>query len=86
MTTITEKYQDKLYWEILRKQGILKEILLEWLGVLELKIHLYREREQLKVLSDLMLDDIGVSRAEAETEANSRSVPRARLDALRSAA
>ena len=35
MTTLAEKYQGKLYWEILRKQGVLKELLLEWLRVLE---------------------------------------------------
>ena len=85
MTTLAEKYQHKLYWEILRKQGVLKELLLEWLQVMELKIRLYRERQQLQLMSDLMLDDIGVSRGEAELEARSTEVPRERLAAIRDA-
>ena len=83
MTTLAEKYQHKLYWEILRKQGVLKEILLEWLQVLELRIRVYRERQQLKLMSDLMLQDIGLTREAADAEARSAKLPQARRDALR---
>ena len=86
MTTLAEKYQGKIYWEILRKQGVLREILLEWLQVVELKIRLYRERQQLKVMSDLMLNDIGVTRIEAERESGSSAIPQERLDALKNVA
>jgi uncharacterized protein YjiS (DUF1127 family) len=83
MKTLTLERNQKLYWEILRKQGILKEILLEWLQLLELKIKVYRERQQLLVMSDLMLDDIGVTRAAAQAEAKSAELPASRLKALR---
>jgi uncharacterized protein YjiS (DUF1127 family) len=83
MKTLTLERNQKLYWEILRKQGILKEILLEWLQLLELKIKVYRERQQLLVMSDLMLDDIGVTRAAAQAEAQSAELPASRLKALR---
>ena len=82
MTTFTENRDDKLAWEILRKQGILKQVLLEWLQVLELKFKIYRERQQLQVMSELMLKDIGVTRAEADTEALSSELPQQRLAAL----
>ncbi len=79
MSTFTENRDDKLVWEILRKQGILKQILLEWLQVLELKFKIYRERQQLQVMSELMLKDIGVTRAEADAEALSSELPQQRL-------
>ena len=74
--------EQRLAQEILRKQGILKQILLEWLEVLELKIKIYRERQQLKVMSDLALQDIGVTREQAIAEAMSSKVPAERLQAL----
>ena len=82
MTTLTENRNEKLAWEILRKQGILKQILLEWLQVLELKFKIYRERQQLLVMSDLMLNDIGVTRSEANVEALSIDIPRQRIATL----
>ena len=82
MAELTQIRDERLAQEILRKQGILKQFLLEWLAVLELKIKLYREREQLRVMSQLMLDDIGVSREEADAEAASSKVPAERLRAI----
>lgn len=79
MTTLTENRDEKIAWEILRKQGILKQVFLEWLQVLELKIKVYRERQQLLVMSDLMLNDIGVTRAEADAEALSFGIPQQRI-------
>mgnify|MGYP003678886568 CR=1 FL=1 len=85
MTTLTENRYGKLYWEVLRKQGILKEILLEWLQIIELKIKLYRERQQLLVMSELMLSDIGITRDEANAEAQSTDIPQQRVSELRKA-
>ena len=82
MTTLTENRDEKLAWEILRKQGMLKQILLEWLQVLELKFKIYRERQQLLIMSDLMLNDIGVTRTEANVEALSIDIPRQRMATL----
>jgi uncharacterized protein YjiS (DUF1127 family) len=82
MTTLIENCDETVAQEILRKQGILKQVLLEWLQVLELKFRIYRERQQLRVMSDLMLKDIGITRAQADTEALSSQVPVERLIAL----
>jgi len=82
MTTLIESPDDKIAAEILRKQGALKQVLLEWLQLVELKIRLYRERQQLLVMSDLALQDIGVSRAEAIAEASCSDIPQQRIAAL----
>ena len=82
MTTLIENCAETIAQEILRNQGILKQVLLEWLQVLELKFRIYRERQQLRVMSDLMLKDIGITRAQADTEALSSQVPVERLIAL----
>jgi uncharacterized protein YjiS (DUF1127 family) len=66
MTTLTEKREGMIAQELLRKQGILKQTLLNWLKVLELKIRVYREREQLLAMSTISLNDMGITRAEAE--------------------
>ena len=79
MAIVTANREQRLAQEILRKQGILKQILLEWLEVLELKIKLYRERQQLQVMSDLQLRDIGVTREQAIAESMSTAVPAERL-------
>ncbi len=41
-----------------------------------------REREQLKVMSITMLNDIGITRAEADSEAMRSDIPHERLIAL----
>ena len=82
MTTLIENRDDKIAAEILRKQGALKQVVLEWLQLVELKIRLYRERQQLLVMSDLALQDIGVSRAEAIAEAACSDIPQQRIAAL----
>jgi uncharacterized protein YjiS (DUF1127 family) len=79
MAIVTANREQRLAQEILRQQGILKQILLEWLEVLELKIKLYRERQQLQVMSDLQLRDIGVTREQAIAESLSTAVPAERL-------
>lgn len=45
-----------------------------------LRYRLKQERQQLAAMSDEMLRDLGISRADAEAEAASREIPAARLD------
>jgi len=45
-----------------------------------LNYRLKQERRQLAALSDAMLHDLGISRADAEVEAASRAIPAGRLD------
>jgi uncharacterized protein YjiS (DUF1127 family) len=82
MTTFTDNYDERLAQELLRKQGVLKQIFLQWLQVLELKIKVYRERQQLLAMSDIRLNDLGITRAEAVAEGSRSEIPLARLDAL----
>jgi hypothetical protein len=82
MTTLTVKLDESIAQELLRKQGILKQILLDGLQFLELKIKIYREREQLKAMSAIRLNDIGITRAEADSEAMRSDIPLERLIAL----
>jgi uncharacterized protein YjiS (DUF1127 family) len=82
MKTYTDNYDERLAQELLRKQGILKQILLQWLQVLELKIQVYRERQHLRAMSDIRLNDLGITRTEAAAEAARRDIPVERLDAL----
>ncbi len=82
MTILTEKCDESIAQELLREQGILKQVLLDWLKVLELRIKIYREREELKVLSAMQLRDIGITRAEANSESMRSDIPIGRLNIL----
>jgi hypothetical protein len=82
MTTLTVKHDESIAQELLREQGILKQVLLDWLKVLKLGVKIYRERENLKVMSALRLKDLGITRAEAEAEAMRSDIPLVRLIAL----
>lgn len=82
MTTLTEKYDESIAQELLREQGLLKQVLLDWLKVLELRIKIYREREELKVLSAMQLKDIGITRAEVNSESMRSDIPIGRLITL----
>ena len=59
--------------------GALIEIFRHWIGNQQLKFRLYRERQQLRQMSDSMLQDIGISRTEAIAEANRSDIPTQRL-------
>ena len=50
-----------------------------WVQTIQLKNSLQQERKQLLSLSDAMLNDIGVSRADAKREAANSSIPLSRL-------
>ena len=82
MTTLTIRNDESIAQELLREQGILKQILLDCLRVLELRIKIYREREDLKTMSAMQLKDIGITRAEADFEAMRSDIPNGRLITL----
>ena len=82
MTTMTANCEQMLEQELLRERGILKQILLDWAEKLVLKANVARERQQLLIMSDAMLSDMGITRAEAETEARKTDLPAIRLNAL----
>ena len=46
-----------------------------WIGNQLLKYRLHQERQQLQQMSDSMLQDIGISRNEALTEARRNDIP-----------
>ena len=68
--------------ELLRERGILKQILLNWAEKLVLQANVARERQQLLNMSDAMLSDMGITRAEAEAEARKTELPATRLNTL----
>ena len=82
MTTTARNRNEMFAQELLRKQGIIKQIFLDWITILELKIRVYRERQQLLGLSDTMLNDLGITRAQAVAEALRSDFPHERLKAL----
>ena len=54
-----------------------------WFEMKQLKISLRQERKQLMTMSDELLKDLGISRADAETEARRKDIPPSRLETLR---
>jgi hypothetical protein len=82
MTTTARNNNEMIAQELLRKQGIIKQVFLDWIAILELKIRVYRERKQLLGLSDTMLNDLGITRAQAVAEALRSDFPHERLNAL----
>lgn len=82
MTTMTLNYDQMVEQELLRERGILMHIFLNWAEKLVLQANVARERQQLLNLSDAMLTDMGITRAEAEAEARKTKLPTIRLNAL----
>ena len=82
MTTMTVNCDQMVEQELLREQGILKQILLGWAEKFVLQAKVARERQQLLIMSDEMLSDMGITRAEAEAEARKTEIPATRLNTL----
>lgn len=82
MTIMTITCEQMLEQELLRERGILKQMFLDWAEKLVLKANVARERQQLLLMSDAMLSDMGITRAEAEAEARNTELPAARLKTL----
>ena len=58
----------------------LAQLIRQWMGCQLLKIRIQQERKSLLSMSDEMLRDIGVSRADAEQEAQRMDLPETRLN------
>ena len=82
MTTLSRNYSDCIEGNINRAQGGLYLQLQHWLKILELKAEVNRERHQLLEMPDTMLSDIGITRAQANAEAQRIDLPLERLNAL----
>lgn len=68
--------------ELLREQGVLKQMLVNWAEKFVLQANVARERKQLLIMSDAMLSDMGITRAQAEAEARNTELPAARIKTL----
>ena len=78
MSTRTEKFTSGLFaGEVLER---MQRQVREWAVRETLKRKLAQERRQLAYLSDDMLRDIGVCRADAELEASRSDIPAARAN------
>ncbi len=82
MKTMTANYDQLVEQELLRERGILKQIFLDWVEKLVLQANVDRERKQLLLMSDEMLSDLGITRAEANAEAGKTDLPAIRLNVL----
>lgn len=79
MTTYTENCSRRIDENTIHAQESLGELILNWFRVQQLKISLKTERRQLLEMSDAMLKDMGITRAEAQAEAQSLEIPTTRL-------
>jgi len=82
MTTMTANCDQMVEQELLRERGIFKHTFLNWAEKLVLQAKVDRERKQLLFMSDEMLSDIGITRAEANAESRKTDIPTIRLNAL----
>ena len=82
MKTMTVNFDQMVDQELLRERGIFKQVFLDWATKLVLQANVDRERKQLLLMSDEMLKDLGITRAEAIAEARKTDIPANRLNAL----
>lgn len=83
MTTCTESCSRSISGHPAGVLDILAQIFRQWMKNQQFRFRVAQERRQLLEMSDEMLRDIGVSRAEAEVEAEQTALPAGR-SALRS--
>lgn len=82
MTTLSTNYSQCIEGSINNVRGGLYLQLQRWFKILALKEQVNRERQQLRGLSDAMLSDMGITRAQANDEAQRIDLPVARLNVL----
>ncbi|MDH3760664.1 MAG: DUF1127 domain-containing protein [Gammaproteobacteria bacterium] len=75
MTTYTESCSRSIAGHPAGALDILTQIFRQWMKNQHFKIRVAQERRQLLEMSDDMLKDIGVSRAQAEAEALRSELP-----------
>ena len=83
MTTRSDKLQPELATEHARTLDRLLRQARDWAAEESLRRQIRRERRQLLAMSDEMLADLGISRAEAEAEARRTDIPVERLQPRR---
>ena len=79
MTTYTEKCSRSIVEQPAAALDILTLLFRQWMKHQQFKFQVARERRQLMEMSDSMLHDLGISRAQAEAEAMRSELPAARL-------
>ena len=79
MTTRSDKLQPELAAEHARTLDRLLRQARDWAAEESLRRQIRRERRQLLAMSDAMLADLGITRAEAEAEARREDIPAERL-------
>ena len=84
MTTFTKNSTPGIGKNFDDIQNGLYQSLQQWFRIQLLKIKVSNERAQLSLLSDDMLRDLGITRAEADTEAFRNDLPAARRNDLKS--
>lgn len=79
MTTKSDNLQSAIAAEHARTLDRLLRQAREWAAEESLRRRIKQERRQLLAMSDAMLADLGITRAEAEAEARRRDIPAERL-------
>lgn len=82
MTTYTEKCSRSIVGHPAEALDILTQLFRQWMKHQQLKFQVAQERRQLTEMSDSMLRDLGISRAQAQAEAMRSELPAARLHSL----
>jgi uncharacterized protein YjiS (DUF1127 family) len=83
MSIYFEKYGANPSQETLKIQPGWYQPFRHWLNIKCLKRGIAHERKQLLKMPEAMLKDIGITRVQAETEAQSTDIPRCRLLSLK---
>ena len=84
MTTCTQNCDPIVEERSIRVFSKLNQILQQWFASQLLKARINQERRQLLAMSDTMLRDMGITRAQAEEEAQRIDLPEARNNILAS--
>jgi len=79
MTTYTESCSRSIAGHPAGALDILTQIFRQWMKNQKFKFRVALERRQLQEMSDEMLQDIGISRAQAEAEASQTELPIGRI-------
>ncbi len=82
MTTYTGNCAQSIDGNFAYTLSSLVKRLQHWSKILQLKINVRRERQQLLEMSDAMLGDLGIIRAQAQEEARKDNLPETRLRIL----
>ena len=82
MTTYTEKCSRSIVGHPATALDMLTQLFRQWMKHQQLKFQVAQERRQLMEMSDSMLQDLGISHAEAQAEAMRSELPAARLHSL----